>query len=183
MSILLRPKLTLEQSVRITSMAAVAVARAIEQVCGIPEQIKWVNDIYLGNRKICGILAEGIPNAKTGIPDFVVVGIGINVNTTVFPDDIKNKAASIGVSCDRNRMIAAVINKLLPLYENMSDTSFMDEYRKKSIVIGKNVEFEHESSTLHGVAIGIANNGGLIVNTEDGREFTITSGIVEMNFD
>ena len=173
----------IENPMLITLKAAMYVFEAIEELTGLSLGVKWVNDIYLGNRKICGILAEGIPNAKTGIPDFVVVGIGINVNTTVFPDDIKNKAASIGVSCDRNRMIAAVINKLLPLYENMSDTSFMDEYRKKSIVIGKNVEFEHESSTLHGVAIGIANNGGLIVNTEDGREFTITSGIVEMNFD
>lgn len=184
MSLVYKVDLTvLESPMLITLKAAMAVCEVIEELTGLSLGVKWVNDIYLGNRKICGILAEGIPNSETGIPDYVVVGIGINVNTTEFPDDIKNKATSIGVSCDRNRMVAAIINKLLPLYENMSDTSFMEEYRKKSIVIGKPVEFEQDNSVIHGIATGIADNGGLIVNTEDEREFTITSGIVEMSFD
>lgn len=173
----------IENPMLITLKAAMAVCGAIEELTGFKLGVKWVNDIYLENRKICGILAEGITNPETGIPDYVVVGIGINVNTIEFPDDLKNKATSIGVSCDRNRMVAAIINKLLPLYENMSDTSFMGEYRKKSIVIGKNVEFEHDNQIMHGIATGIADNGGLIVKTKEDMEYTISSGIVEMQFD
>lgn len=173
----------IENPMLITLKAAMAVCEAIEELTGLSLGVKWVNDIYLGNRKICGILAEGIPNVQTGIPDYVVVGIGINVNTKEFPEDIRNKAASIGVSCDRNRMIAEIINKLLPLYENLSDTSFMDEYRKKSIVIGKKVEFEHDNQIMHGIATGVADNGALIVKTKEDMEYTISSGIVEMQFD
>ena len=173
----------IENPMLITLKASMAVSEAIEELTGLSLGVKWVNDIYLGNRKICGILAEGIPNAQTGIPDYVVVGIGINVNTKEFPDDIKNKAGSIEVFCDRNRIIAKVINKLLPLYENMSDTYFMDEYRKKSIVIGKNVEFEQDKQIMHGIATGIADNGALIVKTKEDMEYSISSGIVEMRFD
>lgn len=173
----------IENPMLITLKAAMAVCEAIEELTGLRLGVKWVNDIYLENRKICGILAEGIPNIETGIPDYVVVGIGINVNTTEFPEDIKNKAASIGVSCDRNRMVAEIINKLLPLYKNMCDTSFMDEYRKKSIVIGKKVEFEHDNQVMHGIATGIADSGALIVKTKEDMEYSISSGIVEMCFD
>lgn len=184
MSLVFKVDMTaIENPMLITLKAAMAVCWAIEELTGLSLGVKWVNDIYLGNRKICGILAEGIPNVKTGIPDYVVVGIGINVNTIEFPDDIKNKAASIGVSCDRNQIVAAIINKLLPLYENMSDISFMDEYRKKSIVIGKTVEFEFENKIMHGIATGIADNGALIVKTKEDMEYTISSGIVEMKFD
>lgn len=173
----------IENPMLITLKAAVAVCSAIEELTGLNLGVKWVNDIYLNNRKICGILAEGITNPKTGIPDYVVVGIGINVSTKAFPKDIQNKAASLGVSCDRNRMAAAVINRLIPLYDNMNDSSFLEEYRRKSIVLGRKVEFEKNGSVLQGEAVGIADNGGLIVKTEDGNTHTISSGVVEMNFD
>lgn len=164
----------------ITLKAAMAVAEAIEDITGLKPLVKWVNDIYLYDKKICGILAEGITDSNTGIPDYVVVGIGINVNTAYFPVDLKNKAASIGISCDRNQMVAAVINKLLPYYENMEDRSFLDEYRKRSIVIGKQVQFEENGQKLIGEAVDIADNGGLMVKTKYNSIHNISSGIVKM---
>lgn len=173
----------IENPMLITLKAAMAVNQALEKLTGLSFGVKWVNDIYLENRKICGILAEGLVDKNTGIPSHVVVGIGINVNTVSFPDDINTKAGSINKELDRNIIAAEIINHLLPFYENMSDVSFMKEYRKKSIVIGKKVEFEQDGNTLYGVATGIADNGGLIVKTKEDMVYTISSGIVEMCFD
>ena len=79
MSILLRPDISLERAVLITSMAAVAVAEAIEQVSGIQTKIKWVNDIFLNKKKVCGILTEAGIDAETGTLEYAVLGIGVNV--------------------------------------------------------------------------------------------------------
>ena len=173
----------IENPMLITLKAAMAVNLALEKLTGLSFGVKWVNDIYLKNRKICGILAEGIVDKNTGMPSHVVVGIGVNVNTVSFPDDIKNKAGSLNKNFDRNIIAAEIINQLMPLYENMEDMSFLEEYRKKSIVIGKKVEFEQEGNTIYGIATGIADNGGLIVKTKEDMVYTISSGIVEMSFD
>lgn len=173
----------IENPMFITLKAAIAVTRAIEKLVDVSLGVKWVNDVYLSDKKIAGILAEGITNPETGIPDYVVVGIGINTATKDFPDDIKNKAASIDTDKSRNQIVAAIINELIPLYEDMYDTSFMEEYRKKSIVMGKHVQYEKNGQSAFGTATDIADNGGLIVYNEDGTEDIITSGIVEMTFD
>lgn len=173
----------IENPMLITLKAAMAVNRALEKLTGLSFGIKWVNDIYLENRKICGILAEGIVDKNTGIPSHVVVGIGVNVNTVSFPEDIKNKAGALNKNLDRNIIAAEIINQLLPLYESMEDISFLEEYRKKSIVIGKRVEFEQDGVVMYGIATGIADNGGLIVKTKEDMVYTISSGIVEMCFD
>ena len=95
MSVLLRPEIELERAVLITSMAAVAVARAIERVSDIPAKIKWVNDIFLNRKKVCGILTESGINAETGKLEYAVLGIGVNVGSMEFPEELKGIATSV----------------------------------------------------------------------------------------
>ena len=116
MSILLRPEMELQKSVRITSMAAVAVARAIERVSGIEAKIKWVNDIFLNGKKVCGILTESGINAITGTLEYAVLGIGINVGTIQFPEELKDIATSICNECNhtvtRTELIIEILKEL-----------------------------------------------------------------------
>ncbi len=105
MSILLRPAgLGAEQAVKYTTVAAVAVAEAIEAVSGKTASIKWVNDIYVEERKVCGILTEASFNPEDGTLDYAVVGIGINVYEPQggFPPEIKDRAGALAASVCRN---------------------------------------------------------------------------------
>ncbi len=80
MSVLLYPEKTAQKSLEITAAAAVAVCKAVENCCGVSLGIKWVNDLYLENKKVCGILTEAVTDFETGDIEFVVVGIGLNLN-------------------------------------------------------------------------------------------------------
>lgn len=166
----------------ITLKAALAVSKVLTSLSGLKFGIKWVNDIYLGNKKVCGILAEGLYNKKDGCIDAAVVGIGINITTSDYPYDIKMKAGSLDYFIDRNILAAEIVNELLPMYENIEDISFLDEYRKNCIVIGKNVSFEHGRELMYGKAVDIADNGGLVVETSDNIKHVIIAGNIEMNF-
>ena len=101
MSILLRPEIELERAVLITSMAAVAVARAVERVSTIPAQIKWVNDIFINRKKVCGILTEAGINTEKGSLDYAVLGIGVNVGSMEFPAELKEIATSVSNECGK----------------------------------------------------------------------------------
>ena len=90
LSMLLRPDMPAEDALRVTPMAAAAAARAAEQCAGRPVQIKWVNDLLLDGRKICGILAEAQFSAQTGKPDFIVLGIGINLTAQMCRPPLRN---------------------------------------------------------------------------------------------
>lgn len=143
MSILLRPEIELQKSVRITSMAAVAVARAIEQVSGIETKIKWVNDIFLNGKKVCGILTESGISTITGTLEYAVLGIGINVGNMQFPEELKDIATSICNECSytitRNELIVEILKELEDWYPSLQDGSFLKESRKRSLLLGKDI--------------------------------------------
>lgn len=143
MSILLRPEVDLQKSVRITSMAAVAVARAIEKVSGIEAKIKWVNDIFLNGKKVCGILTESGINTVTGTLDYAVLGIGINVGKIEFPEELKNIATSVCNECKytvtRNELIVEILKELEYWYPSLQDGSFLKESRERSLLLGKEI--------------------------------------------
>ena len=102
MSVIIRPKLSVEHSLLITSCAAVAVAEAIEKVSGIDCKIKWVNDIYAGNKKLCGILTEASVDVEQGGLEYAVVGIGLNVQNVTFPKNVADIATSIKLETNEN---------------------------------------------------------------------------------
>lgn len=174
MSILLKPELAGSDAILITTAASVAVCRGIQKVLGICPQIKWVNDVYWENRKICGILTEAVSDFEMGKIDTVVVGIGINYRTEDFPQDLEKRAGSVAMdtSVPRNRLAAAVINEFWEIYSHLTDRSFMKEYREYSNVIGKEIRFLEQGEWREGRALDIDDDGGLMVECleEEGRK-------------
>lgn len=184
LTMIFRTELPAEQAVQITTMAALAAARAIDERAGTRTQIKWINDIYLNGRKICGILADGAPNAR-GCFDYIAVGIGINVNTPAerFPDELKNLAASIysetGVLTDRNALAASLIMHLRRCWNAMTTDLHgeMDEYRSRSCVLGRQVlVYGGGCDGTPAIAVDIDDSGHLLVQLHDGTHCLLNSG-------
>ena len=186
MSMILYPSVSAEKSILVTTAASVAVCRAIEAVTGETCAIKWVNDIYLRDRKICGILTEAVTNFETGAIESIVVGIGINFRQkdTDFPEEIRGKAGAVfqedtrGVT--RNQLAAAVINQLSRMDEMLETGDFIRSYKRRSLVLGKSVVLHTVGKEIPAKVLDIDNTGGLVVEYEDGRRGTIHSGEVSI---
>ena len=183
MSVILRPQTDMETSQLITSCAAVAAAKAIDDICGTDTKIKWVNDLYLGGRKISGILTEASVNFETLMPDYAVVGIGINVKSMkdYFSEELLEKATSIedetGSAPLRSQLIAEILTNLCDLTDRLPDKSFIEEYKKRSFIIGQRVavsKFAGEEKMA--VAEDISDDAGLVVRYDDGETETLNSG-------
>ena len=188
MSILLRPEITLERSVLITSLAAVAVARAMERIGGIRAKIKWVNDIFINNKKTCGILTEAGINASEGTLDYAVLGIGINVGVMEFPEELQDIATSVSNECgfevSKDVLIEEVLKELEAWYPALWDGSFLEESRKRSLLLGKEIRVVDETHPEGGYpakAVDINELGNLIIE-RDGRLQILNSGEVSIRF-
>ncbi|MEG1524573.1 MAG: biotin--[acetyl-CoA-carboxylase] ligase [Clostridia bacterium] len=171
----------IEDVIRLTAAAAVAVVRAIERLTMLHPEIKWVNDIYLNHRKICGILTEGVTDFEAGTVDHVLIGIGLNVSTKIFPAEIQTIAASLNTDeIPRNRWIAEITNALLALIEAPDNGAFMNDYRRCSLVIGKRIIYTRGETAISAEAIGIDDDGGLMVRHDDGTTATLKSGEITL---
>ncbi len=186
MSLLLRRNLKAADAMRLTTVAAVAVARAIDAVAGVSCSIKWVNDIYLYGKKVCGILTEG-KSLPGGMLDFAVIGIGINLTEPIdgFPKEIADRAGAVfEVLPDGadNMLAASIINEFLQLISGDNREECLDEYRKRSFVVGKDIDVISLPSGISksAVAIGIDDDYRLIVRYEDGQTATLSSGEVSI---
>lgn len=174
MSIMIKPEMIGEDVVLITTAASVAVCRALEKSLGMSARIKWVNDIYLNERKICGILTEAITDTGKGRIESVILGIGINYRTENFPQEIRGIAGSLLPDCavPRNLVVGAILNEFWEIYEKLAEREFMKEYRKRSNVIGKEVRFLVDGEWETANALDVDDDGGLIVEVfkEDGMK-------------
>ena len=184
-SILLRPDIPAEESLFLTTSAAVATARAIEDVSDKRALIKWVNDIYLEDKKTCGILTEGAFNVETGKLDYDIVGIGINVCIPDggFPDNIKDIATAIfDKQTDsinkRSILIANLLDYFMEYYKDFKSKSYVKEYIERSMIIGKTITVIEGSKTSVAKAIDIDKNCRLKVQFEDGTTKWLSSGEV-----
>jgi len=176
-----KPANGIASGVAVTSAAAVAVCRAIKEVAGLNAGIKWVNDIYIDGKKVCGILCEAITELNSQTAQCIIVGIGINVSTENFPDDLKVKAGSLKArNVDRNRLAASVINHLEMLIEGLEKRTFIEEYRRLSLVLGKPITYIKNGVETQAAAVGVDNDGGLIVRLSDGTETTLSSGEISV---
>ena len=168
----LRPETTAERASMITSMAAVAVARAIETVANVQAGIKWVNDIYLNGRKTCGILCEASMDFESGMLEYAVLGIGINVASMEFPEELRGIATSIanecGESVSRSRLIAEISNQLDALFPQLESGAFMAENRARSIVIGRDVTVVRGDERFSAKVLDIDEMGRLVIQMADG---------------
>lgn len=177
MSIILKPDLLLNQSLLITTAAAVAVMRAVRELTDKQLEIKWVNDLFYNGKKVCGILTEAITDFESGNISNIIVGIGLNITTNDFSDELKEIAGSIGeTKVTKNEFIATIYKELLFVCKNINEEFILEEYKKCSMVLGKEIMTkENGKDTIYKV-IDIANDGALIVIDNDENTKEIRSG-------
>lgn len=180
MSIIVRPNFTFENAFLITPAAAVGVAKVLENY-GIAPQIKWVNDIYVDSRKVCGILTES-SFTQDGITDWAVIGIGINLTSPEkgFPNDINNIAGALFEKSNaplKEVFAAQIVSSVINVYNTLPETDFVQHYQNKSYLTGKTVELPDKTAAR---VIGIDNRCGLIVELPDKTIKTITSSDVSV---
>ncbi|MGN0393816.1 MAG: biotin--[acetyl-CoA-carboxylase] ligase [Coprococcus sp.] len=186
MTYLLRPDIDITCVSRITLVSAVALARALAKVDNIKPQIKWPNDVVINGKKVCGILTE-MSSEGTDI-NYVVVGIGINVYNSYFPEELADKATSIklenGTGCNRSSLIADVTNEFEKLYEQFienRDLSFIiEEYNSLLAHKDKQVYIIENDNKTEYTALGLSPDGGLIVKDVNGQKNEIISGEVSV---
>lgn len=186
MSLVLRPELAPEKAALLTSMTAVAVARAIDAVSGLYSGIKWVNDIFLNGKKVCGILVDAGMNSADGRLSYAIVGIGINVGRLKFPEELQGIATTVSNECgreiSREELVAAVLNEMERLYPTFAAGGFLKESRERSILLGREIRVldpVHGDETAR--AVEIDGQGQLVVEI-DGRLRTLNSGEVSIRF-
>ena len=185
LSILLRPKFSLSECLLLTTSAAVAVADAVESITGKTVSIKWVNDVFLNGKKICGILTEASTDIESGGLSYAVVGIGLNIcePTGGFPSEIKDVAGAIfesGKDVPRAKLSAEVIKRFYGFYEEIPKRTFLDGYIKRSNLIGKEVRVINGETVLPATAVKIDNDCRLLVRFDNGEEKWLSSGEVSV---
>lgn len=181
LSVLLRPACPAAELMTLTAQAAVAVRRAIRSACGVLPGIKWVNDLLLDGKKICGILTELSLEAESGLAAYAVVGVGINCNRTEFPPELSEIAGSIlnqtGVRVNRCRLAAALIRELSALPR----ADWLDEYRDACVNLGQAVRLLAPGrEPREGVAVGLGSQAELLVRFSDGTVETVNAGEISL---
>ena len=181
MTLALQPRAALSQATLLTAAAAVAVAQAVEALTALACQIKWVNDVYLDGKKLCGILTEASGSFEADALSSVCAGIGVNVRTRDFPEELAGRACSLWPrAVSRNRLAAEIAVRLLNFAADLGARDFLEEYRRRSLVLGKAVTFTRGGGERRALAVGIGENGELIVRYDDGREEALNAGEVRL---
>lgn len=184
-SIVLRPKVNVRFLPLVTLLAAIAVHDTLEELYRIDCDIKWVNDIHVNGKKICGILAETAETVK-GLA--VIVGIGINLNSSSFSPEISTLATSLEAETNREInseiLLHGLTKSLSENYKLFQTPNGVESIRQKwllrsSYAFGKSVRAALSDRTICGVTQGIAEDGALIVKTDEGKIEIIRAGEVE----
>lgn len=183
MSLVLRPACTIHESLLITAAAAVAVRRAIKDVCGIEADIKWVNDVMIDNHKICGILCEGNLETDAARFEWAVLGIGINCWEEAFPQDLESIAGALHTYTDqpftRAALAASVLTHFDACYRHLDKREYLDEYRNASMLLNKRIIIYEGNHIMEGTAIGIDEQANLLVQLKN-RTQKVFSGEVSV---
>lgn len=175
-------KCKLSNAIGITSYAAVCVVDAISELTGIKCGIKWVNDIFLDGKKIAGILAEAVFSSEKEVPNYVIVGIGVNINQTSVPDELRDIIGYLNLDKDiKNELAALIVNKLS--HYDIADKSYIPKYREYSVVLGRAVRYKKDNCIYNARAVDINDDGALIVLREDGKEDILNSAEISLRID
>ena len=186
MTILLRPDIMPVKAPMLTLVMAVSVAEGIRQVAGLDTKIKWPNDIVLNGKKICGILTE--MSTEIDYINYVVIGVGINVNQDTFPEELQNTATSLKIESGhmyrRPELIAAIMERFEKNYESFLLTEDLSGiqgiYNDMLVNKDREVRVLEPGNEYHAYAEGINEKGELIVKTPDGEERHIFAGEVSV---
>lgn len=186
LSLLLRPgQCSAEQASKLTTMAAVAACEAIEDVSDEKASIKWVNDIYMNDRKVSGILTEASFDLESGYLEYAALGIGINIYppNTGFPEEIKDIAGAVfrtPRNDGKNRVAAAFLNHFMEYYTAGNSADYAVRYRDRSFLIGRDINVLFRDGKRSATAIDVDQDCHLIVRYEDGSEDCLSSGEVSL---
>ena len=184
-SILLKPDIAAEDATFITTTAAVAVCDAVGAVSDRIPEIKWVNDVFIDGKKICGILTEASLSMESGRIEYAVLGTGINVYTPEggFPQEIRSIAASV---FDRpqpdakNRLIAEYLNSFIPRFRDLGGSDTIAEYRRRSFVVGRTITVISGAVETRATALGVDDRCRLLVEYGDGTRAALSSGEISI---
>lgn len=180
-SILYPTQAPLQSAVSLTGAAAVAVMRALCKTAGKQTAIKWVNDLYLEGKKVCGILAEALTGGSEVRQTYLIIGIGVNLSTVDFPTELSVKAGSVNSeNVTRAELIAAIWRELSPYLIDPNDRSWLADYRAHSMVIGKEIEWSHGEERHAGIAVGITEDGALEVRLPNGEMTLLRTGEISV---
>lgn len=189
LSVLLRPALTrLRDLLTLTGWVGVAAREAVERASGAPAGIKWLNDLYLNGKKLCGILTELSFLGESGEPDYVVAGMGINMYQTAetFQSQglghIATSLALEGYRVEPNRLAVCLLEELDKLVRDFpaKREDYLERYRAHCVTLGRRVRFDGEGGPQAGVAVGVDGNFALLAAGDDGSQYAISSGTVNM---
>ena len=167
---------------KFTGYTSCIVSHAIDELTGLNTKIKWVNDIYVNNKKLCGILTESVIKNNEC---YIIVGIGINMLSQQFDPDLVNKVTTIedetNIQYDFNELIKQITNYFFLNINMIKTKEYIKTYKEKSNVIGQNVEVNVGGKIIIGRALDIDENGELIVNCEE-KDIKVFSGeITKLN--
>lgn len=184
-SLVLKPRIKPAQAPGITIVMGTAVCSALKKLTSLDVGIKWPNDIIINNKKVCGILTE--MNAEIDAVNFIVAGVGINVNINKFPDELSEIATSLmletGREVSRKEVLAAVLTEFEMLYNEFKQNGLKDiieQFKNYSVTLGRQVKVISINETFEGEAVDITSDGILIVKTSDGTMKKVVSGDVSV---
>lgn len=187
MSLILKPsELAYQHPTIITSYAAAVVTKVVAEMTGKQLGIKWVNDLFLENKKVCGILTEAVTDFESGMMEWIVLGIGLNVSTEtdIFSEEVSQKARAIfekeGVEVNRNELVANIMSSLLSLHQELNEVDMMQLYKENSMVVGKKVLIQQGKEEFFVTVKDIDTEGQLIIETETGEVKTFNSGEIRI---
>ena len=165
-------------AVAITSASSVAVMRAIRTLTGIQTEIKWVNDLYYNQKKVCGILCESM---SIGEERSVVIGIGINLKSAEFPEELSEIAGSLCADeVSSIQMAGEICRELFSFLEDPTAPDWLEDYRKHSLVLGKRITWIEQGIPHVGVAESIREDGALCVRDENGTPLVLRTGEISL---
>lgn len=185
LSVLFKPQLLAQQAVSMTTAAAVAACRAIEECTDSKPQIKWVNDIYIDGKKTCGILTEASVDLEGGGLDWAVIGIGFNVYMPEggFPEEIKDIAGAIASERERDlrsRIAATFLSQLHAICKDLKASGFSKEYKERCFLIGKDINVIRDGKLIPATAYDLDDELHLLVRYENGTTEALNSGEVSV---
>lgn len=189
LSLLLRPTAySPQQATCLTAAAAAAMCQAIEAVTGQHPGIKWVNDIFLHGKKVCGILTEAAVGLETGALDYMVLGAGVNLYPPAegFPEEIQSIAGSVlDHSCPeaKNQLVGEFLNRFWDFYSHPECRTYLEDYRARSLAVGRNVTVLSAGKAVSAYAYGIDDDFRLLVRYENGDTEALSYGEIRIQLD
>lgn len=185
MSILIKPEIPPYMAPGITQVIALSVVRGLELSASLDFSIKWPNDIILNGKKVCGILTE--MDGEIDNLNYIIIGIGINVNQSLIEKDLSHKATSLKIECgkvvERKVIVSNILNEFERNYELFKEkgiTPFLDELKKYSALIGKKVTISNPFKSFSGKVVDIDSEGYLVVEDENGIIQSIVGGDISI---